>query len=73
MKNPSDQLQAQTLARQIFPTNKRFFTESHRDACSEPYGYLLVDMEPTTPDTVRLRACIFPDDECNYVYQPKNQ
>jgi hypothetical protein len=72
MKNPSDQLQVQTLARQIFPSNRRFFTEAYRDACSEPYGYLLVDLEPTTPDTIRLRTCIFPDDPYNYVYQTKN-
>lgn len=69
MKNPSDRLQVMTLARQIFPTKQKYLIEAYDDACSNQFGYLLLDLEPSTPDNVRLRTNIF--DEISYVYQYK--
>ena len=71
MKNPSDRLQLLTLARQIFPTKQKFLSEAYDDACAEPYGYLLLDLEPSTDDSLRLRTCIFPNDPYCLVYQYK--
>ena len=70
MKNPSDKLQIQTLAKQLFPGSKHFI-EAFEDATSKPYGYLLIDLTQLSPDNMRLRTCIFPDDQYNYVYVPK--
>ena len=70
LKNPSDRLQVMNLARQLYPGQQKFFLEAFNDACSEPYGYILVDNEPTTPDEMRLRTCVFPG-EMAYVYTPK--
>ena len=70
MKNPSDRLQLLTLARQIFPGKQKYVTEAYDDACSEPFGYLLLDLEPSTDDTMRLRTKIFPGEIC-CVYQYK--
>ena len=71
MKNPSDRLQLLTLARQIFPTKQKFLADAYDDACAEPYGYLLLDLEPSTDDNLRLRTSIFPNDPYCLVYQYK--
>jgi hypothetical protein len=59
MKNPSDRLQIQTLARQLYPHNMKYFLEAYADATVSPYSYLLVDLTQSTPDNFRLRAKIF--------------
>ena len=71
MKNPSDQLQASTLAKQIFPGKTKYFLESYHDAVQQPHGYLFIDLSQNTPDNYRLKTNIFPDQVCN-VYVPKS-
>lgn len=58
LKNPRDRLQVATLGRQIFPGKGKKFQEIFDDATSRPYGYLLIDMKPTTPEQLRLRTRI---------------
>jgi hypothetical protein len=70
LKNPSDRLQVMTLARQLYPHKYKSFLEAFEDACSERYGYLLIDNEPSTDDSLRLRSHIFPGENC-VVYIPK--
>jgi hypothetical protein len=70
MKNPSDQLQAMTLAKQLYPGRTKYFMESYNDACSQSYGYLFIDLSQDTPEQQRLRTDIFPD-QLNIVYVPK--
>ena len=72
-KNPRDRAQIQHLARQIFPENPRFLQEVYFDATSRPHGYLLLDLKQSTPDNCRFRACVFPDDEYNFVYVPRKE
>lgn len=59
MKNPADRLQVQTLARQLYPSNVKYFLEAFNDATEEPFSYLLVDLTQSTPENLRLRAKIF--------------
>ena len=59
LKNPADKLQVMTLARQMYPKNQRFFLDAFEDATSKSFGYLLVDLEATTDDRLRLRTNIF--------------
>ena len=59
MKNPGDKLTPITLARQLGNSTK--FMKAYNAATAKPHGYLLVDMEQTTPDMYRLRTNIFPD------------
>ena len=66
-KNPRDAAQISHLAKQIFPGRVKYLTEAFADATSQPYGYLLVDLKTTTPDELRLRTEIFPDENM-YVY-----
>ena len=72
-KNPRDHAQIQHLARQIFPEKPRFLQEVYFDATSVPHGFLLLDLEQSTPDKCRFRACLFPDDQYNYVFVPRKE
>ena len=71
MKNPSDKLQVATLARQLYPGNSHCLLEAFKDATQKPYGYLLVDMSPETPEELRLRTNVFPG-EYQVVYVPSS-
>jgi hypothetical protein len=70
MKNPADKLQVRTLGRQIFPGSK-IFEEAFDDATYKPFCYLLADLNQTTPENLRLRTNIFPDDRYQVIYTPK--
>jgi type IV secretory pathway VirB4 component len=70
-KNVRDQSQIGHLARQMYPRKSRHMVEAYIDATSSPHSYLFVDLKQGTDEKLRLKACIFPDDEYNYVYGPK--
>ena len=70
-KNPRDATQMSHLARQMYPGRTKFVQEAFKDATKIPYGYLLVDLKQDTPEDMRLRTAIFPDDDVQYVYLPK--
>jgi len=72
-KNPRDRAQIKHLARQAYPENPRFLEEAYNDATREPHGYLLIDLKQSTPDEMRVRSAVFPDDPVNYVYLPKKR
>ena len=66
-KNPRDASQMSHLARQMYPGRAKFVQEAFKDATS----VLLVDLKQDTPEDMRLRTAIFPDDGVQYVYLPK--
>ena len=72
-KNPRDKAQIRHLAQQVFPENPKFIQEAYSDATQTPHGYLLLDMKQSTPDEIRFRTMIFPNDPHNYVYVPKKK
>ena len=57
--NPVDRQPVMTLARQMYPKNQRELLNRFEDAFSQPYGYLLIDLKPTTPEAIRMRTNIF--------------
>ena len=69
-KNPRDAAQISYLARQMFPGNPKLLQEAYADATTKPYGYLLIDLKTTTPESYRLRTQIFPGD-IQYAYVKK--
>lgn len=72
-KSPRDRSQMFTLGRQVCPKNPAYVQEIFEDATQVPYGYLLLDLTQTTPDHLRYRTNIFPDDNpSNIIYVPKN-
>ena len=71
-KNPRDSLQISTLARQMYPGKSKFLVESFHDATKQAYGYLLLDLKPTTEDQLRIRTGILPDN-VQIVYVPNEE
>uniref|UniRef100_A0A183BNZ8 Uncharacterized protein n=1 Tax=Globodera pallida TaxID=36090 RepID=A0A183BNZ8_GLOPA len=65
MRNPAGALQVRNLGTQLFPGGAlRHFLEAYEDATAEPFGYLLIDMHPTTEQPLRLKTHIYPDELC---------
>lgn len=56
--NPVDKQQIMTLSRQMYPENSQHLLRHFKEATSKPYGYLLVDLKPTTPEHLRVRTDI---------------
>jgi hypothetical protein len=76
MKNPRDRSQIVHLGRQLFPQSGKFFQEAFSDATEKPFGYLLVDLTPSTPDKYRIRTTITPEESIKgtafpVIYIPK--
>ena len=70
-RNPRDSLGIATLARQMYPKNVGYLLESFNDATKRPYGYLLLDLHQLTPEDLRLRTNILPN-ERQIVYVKRN-
>jgi hypothetical protein len=66
-KNPRDATQIRTLGQQMYPDNPRVLVEAYRDATSQPYGYLLLNLRPDTCDALRILADIFAPQPTAYV------
>ena len=62
-KNTRDKLQILTLAKQMYPSENVWFIKEYEEAVRRPYGYLFVDLRPTTPDRCRLRTNVLPGEE----------
>ena len=59
-KNVRDASQVIHLAKQLYPSNTKFFQQAYQMATKEPYTYLFIDLTPTCPtsDHVSLE-CMF--------------
>ena len=53
-KNPRNQVNGSTIARQIYPSKVAKFQSIFEDATKKPYSYLFIDMKPETPVEVKL-------------------
>ncbi|RWS22698.1 hypothetical protein B4U80_06806 [Leptotrombidium deliense] len=58
LNNRRDVSQIDYFGRQLFPNNRRFFSDVYKDATQHPFGYILVDLKQTTPEAYRLRSNI---------------
>ena len=70
-KNPRDASQASHLGKQMYPRKLKYFQAAYKDATSVAHGYLLCDLRQETPDHLRLRTSIFPEDPSHIVYVEK--
>ena len=66
-KNPRDKAQFSFLARQMFPGNSKFLSESYEDATKTPHGFIFLDFKQDTPDCLRVRANILDKESIVYV------
>ena len=60
-KNPRDKQQIRCLENQIFPGQKNYLLNAFNHATSKPYGYLVIDLHPTTSENMRLYSNILPN------------
>lgn len=70
LKNPRDRRQAMCLADQTFPSNRQYFMSSYNDATAVPFGYLILDLKPDTPDCLRVRTRIIPSESIKGLFSP---
>ncbi|CAC5422488.1 unnamed protein product [Mytilus coruscus] len=64
-----DVLQIQTLGKQMFPGQTKFFMEAYHKSTKQRFGYLLLDLHPHTDKTYQLRTHILPG-QFYTIYQP---
>ncbi|KAL5014974.1 hypothetical protein ScPMuIL_009244 [Solemya velum] len=57
--NPVDKQPIMSLARQMFPAHPKILLRCFEEAVSQPYGNLVIDLKPTTPEHLRMRTDIF--------------
>jgi hypothetical protein len=69
-RNQRDLLQIQYFTKQCFPTNLKYFTDSYMAATSEPYGFLVVDLDPRSLKKYQLRSHILKG-QTQVIYVPK--
>jgi energy-coupling factor transporter ATP-binding protein EcfA2 len=69
MSNPRETLQIKTLSTQIDGANQNFIINCYKDATkNKPFSYLFLDFDQNTPEELRVRTNIFPDETPKYVY-----
>jgi hypothetical protein len=70
-KNRRDLSQITHLGNQLFPRHVRYFQEVFEDATKKPFSYLFIDLRTNTPEELRLRTQILPN-QTQYIYQMKH-
>jgi hypothetical protein len=70
--NIRDKALISTLGRQIYPEYPKYIASAFKAATAEVFGYLLLDLKPTTSEDVRVRTNIFPG-EITIVFKPTNK
>ena len=51
------------LAKQMYPKQTDWFLKQYEEAVPRPFGYLFVDLKPSTEDSCRLRTNVLPGEE----------
>ena len=70
MKSVRGVRQVRFLAGQIYSQGCKFLSSAYAYATREPYSYLFMDMRSETPDPIRIRTNIFPDDNYQSAFLP---
>lgn len=70
-KNPRENAQIKHLARQIAPGEAGYIIDAFHETTREPYSYLLFDLHQETPDNIRVRSNILPEEFPMKVYVSK--
>ena len=70
-KNVRDKLQIKCLARQMYPSDTKFFLWAYQEAIKDAYGYLFLDLRPDADESLRIRSNIL-NEEYQTIYNPKN-
>ena len=74
MRAPNAALQIRNLGIQLFPTQLDYFMDAYKLATANKYGYLVIDLNPSSIPLMRLRTNIFRevDDDELTIFVPRN-
>lgn len=61
-RNPRDKSQVSHFAKQFFPSNPRVITQIFEIATTDPYSYLMFDMNQMTNEKYRMLSHLFSED-----------
>lgn len=67
-KNPRENAQIQTLARQVSPKNNQWIVEAYHHVTAEPYQCLLIDLTQQREEMLRFRSHYLPKELPMRVY-----
>jgi len=70
-KNPRENAQFSTLARQILPHDNKWLVEAYHEATKNPFSALLIDLMQDTPELMRFRSQIMPHENPMIVWVKK--
>ena len=73
MNSPSAALNIRTLGSQLFPRQLDYFLSAYKSACSKRFGYLFIDLAPSSDPILRLRTNIFKDDDEKVIFIPSKE
>jgi len=71
-KNPANQKQATTFINQFSPLYSKQLLDVYNKITRRGYSYLLFDLHQDTPDEIRVRTKVFPQEGLLEVYVPPN-
>ena len=71
LKNMRNAMTINHIGRQCFPYKSKYFTTAFAHSTKLPYSYLIISLDPSVPDELRLKSRIFLDEQPIVVYVPK--
>ena len=71
MENLSDQTIIRNLAYKMYPKQEQFLIDSYNDSIKSPYGHLLINRQPNSNRSARVRGNIFKYKNKLTVYLPR--
>lgn len=72
-KNPRENAQIATLARQLRPNNYAWIVEAYHEVTSQPYQCLLIDLTQQREEKLRFRSHYLPSEFPMRVWVPKGE
>lgn len=60
-KNPIDKQQVLTLVQQMYPDNSKHLMRHFKEATEKHFGYLLIDLKQTLPESMHMRTDVYID------------
>ena len=65
-RNGRDASQFRTMVYQLYPNNSKWLIDSFKNASCKPYGYLVLDHHPSTPENQTVVTNILPEEQLTY-------
>ena len=72
-RNGRDASQFRTMAYQICPSDGQWLVDAFTDATLKPYGYLVLDHYPSTPEDQTVLTNIIPGEQLTYYINSQNK